>query len=121
MFRTILVALTFAAVLAHPVALECNGTRLHPGATIMGLTVAQGKVCEHGTTQDCPVDILSITKKLVTFRVGMTLSDVSYWFAVKAFGDGASLTCHEGFNNVVSLSLFQCPRRSNSNLLLIIC
>jgi hypothetical protein len=82
------------------VALECNGTRLVAGATIMGLPVVQGKTCEHGTTQDCDVDFLSHTDKLVTIRVGQSHSTTSWFFAVKAFGEGATIDCHGGFNNV---------------------
>jgi hypothetical protein len=108
--RAVLFCLCFFPVVAHPAGLECNGTRLVAGATIMGATVVQGKVCEHGTTQDCPVDILSIKKNLVTFRVGQSLSTVSYFFAVKAFGEGATLTCHEGFNNMTQTA--NCPSQA---------
>ena len=86
------------AVIAHPGALECgtdSTSRLKVGATIMGAPVVAGagKVPPGGSG----VEIMTTSDKLVEFKAS---SDV--FFAIKAFGPGAQLTCHEGFNNLTA-------------------
>ena len=81
--------------LSHPAGLECgtdDTSRLKVGATIMGAPVVAGPA--KPATGTPGVEIMSSTNKLVTFKAE------SVYFAAKVFGDGATLTCHEGFNNI---------------------
>ena len=48
-----------------------------------------------GPEKDGPIEIMSHTDKFVTFK-----AHNPYYFAIKALGDGATLRCHEGYNNV---------------------
>ena len=92
--KTACIALALVAALSHPIALECGDdttSRLKVGATIMGQPVVAGPEKGGGA------EIMSITKSLVTFKA----FNPNY-FAVKAFGEGATLYCHEGYNNVTN-------------------